>query len=75
MTLAELVNMSYQTEMNEMTIGSESYLMIDSLMELREAPIDVYTEFYLLTGEPLRVFKSLMCKKKFIDNRFMKFYG
>ena len=67
--------MSYQTEMNEMTIGCESYLMKDSLMELREAPIDVYTEFYLLTGEPCRVFKSLMCKKKYIDNRFMKFYG
>lgn len=67
--------MSYQTEMNEMIIGSESYLMIDSLMDLCEAAIDVYTEFYLLTGEPCRSFKSLMCKKKFIDNRFMEFYG
>lgn len=67
--------MSYQTEMNEMIIGSESYLMIDSLMELCEAATDVYTEFYLLTGEPCRSFKSLMCKKKFIDNRFMEFYG
>ena len=37
--------MSYQTEMNEMIIGSESYLMIDSLMDLCEAAIDVYTEF------------------------------
>ena len=62
--------MSYQTYMNEMIIGSESYVAIDSLMELCEAAIDVYTELYFLTGEPCRVFKSLMCKKKFIDNQF-----
>ena len=50
--MSGLVNMSYQTELNEMIKGSKSYVMIESLMELCGAAIDLYTKFYLVTGEP-----------------------